>query len=190
MALGEFGPKDWFRVLKREVLMGLALGLTLGVIALFRGALTPDDTRGGPTTFKQPVHVVLPKDGLVKNERGDYILPKGTSLTSETTRDGTVRPKTGESPEIELRADDRMNVTFPAETQMRSAPVGRWQLGAVIALSVLGICLWGTIVGACLPLVFRKVGLDPAIASGPFVATFVDITGIAIFFSIAKVILL
>ena len=37
---------------------------------------------------------------------------------------------------------------------------------------------------------FRKFGLDPAIASGPFVATFVDVTGIAIFFLIAKAILL
>ena len=190
MALGEFGPKDWFRVLKREVLMGLALGLTLGVIALFRGALTPDDTRGGPTTFKQPIHVVMPKDGLTQNERGDYVLPKGTNLTSETKRDGTLRPPPNEKPEIEERPNGTISVTFPAETEMRSAPVGRWQLGAVIALSVLGICLWGTIVGACLPLVFRRVGLDPAIASGPFVATFVDITGIAIFFSIAKVILL
>jgi len=55
---------------------------------------------------------------------------------------------------------------------------------------VFGICLWGTLIGASLPLVFRKFGLDPAIASGPFVATFVDITGIAIFFLVAKAILL
>ena len=58
--------------------------------------------------------------------------------------------------------------------------MSRWRLGLVIALAVLGICIWGTMVGATLPLVFKKFGGDPAVASGPFVATFVDITGIAI----------
>jgi magnesium transporter len=63
----------------------------------------------------------------------------------------------------------------------------RWVLGAVIAQSVAAICLWGTLVGSALPLVFKRVGVDPGIASSPFVATFVDVTGIVIFFSIAKV---
>jgi len=60
----------------------------------------------------------------------------------------------------------------------------------VIAYSVAGICLWGTIVGSMLPFVFRAIGADPGIASSPFVATFVDVTGIIIYFSIAKVFLL
>jgi magnesium transporter len=38
--------------------------------------------------------------------------------------------------------------------------------------------------------VFKRFGIDPAIASSPFVATFVDVTGIVIYFSIAKVYLL
>jgi magnesium transporter len=42
------------------------------------------------------------------------------------------------------------------------------------------------LVGSLLPLVFRKLGFDPAFASSPFVATFVDVTGIVIYFSIAK----
>jgi magnesium transporter len=37
-----------------------------------------------------------------------------------------------------------------------------------------------------LPLLFRSVGLDPAFASSPFVATFVDVTGIAIYFNVAR----
>ena len=58
-----------------------------------------------------------------------------------------------------------------------------WQLAAVIAQAVTAICLWGTLVGSLLPLVFRRLGFDPAFASSPFVATFVDVTGIIIYFN-------
>ena len=40
-----------------------------------------------------------------------------------------------------------------------------------------------------LPFLLRRVGLDPASASAPFVATLVDVTGIVIYFSIASIIL-
>jgi magnesium transporter len=60
-------------------------------------------------------------------------------------------------------------------------------LALVIAQSVAVICLWGTIVGSMLPLIFKRLGFDPAYASTPFVATFVDVTGIIIYFSIASV---
>ena len=66
----------------------------------------------------------------------------------------------------------------------------RWLLALTIAESVAAICLWGTVVGAMLPLIFKRLGIDPGIASSPFVATFVDVTGIVIYFSIARVLLL
>jgi magnesium transporter len=66
----------------------------------------------------------------------------------------------------------------------------RWMLALVIAQAVMLICIWGTLVGSMLPLVFRRLGFDPAYASSPFVATFVDVTGIVIYFSIATVFLL
>jgi len=44
--------------------------------------------------------------------------------------------------------------------------------------------------GSMLPLIFRRLGVDPGIASSPFVATFVDVTGIIIYFSIATLFLL
>ena len=81
-------------------------------------------------------------------------------------------------------------VRFPAHTKLRQEPVNRWSLAQVIAIAVMGICLWGTIVGSMLPLVFKRMGVDPGIASSPFVATFVDVTGIVIYFSIAKIWLL
>jgi magnesium transporter len=45
------------------------------------------------------------------------------------------------------------------------------------------------VAGAALPLALRRVGLDPASASAPFVATFVDVTGIIIYFTVASLLL-
>jgi magnesium transporter len=115
LALGHVEPKDFWRVIRHEVLMGLALGLTLGAIAFLRASLTPAAVLGN--------------------------------------------------------AD-------------------RWMLAIVIAQSVAVICLWGTLVGSMLPLIFKRIGIDPGYASSPFVATFVDVTGIVIYFSIAKIFLL
>ncbi|MBN2580788.1 MAG: magnesium transporter [Pirellulales bacterium] len=112
LALGEVKIPDWFRVFLHELLMGLALGLTLGVIGFFRAAIT-------------------------------------------------------------------------TEKILNDSAVGRWELAAVISVSVASICLWGTLVGSLLPLLFKRMGIDPGIASTPFVATFVDLTGIFIYLSIA-----
>ena len=70
------------------------------------------------------------------------------------------------------------------------ASADRWRLALVIGQSVAVICLWGTLVGSILPLAFKRFGFDPGYASSPFVATFVDVTGIVIYFSVAKVWLL
>lgn len=116
MALGQISLADWWRVLKHELWMGIALGLTLGAIGFVRAALTPGDVLG--------------------------------------------------------------------------ENVDRWILALVISQAVTAICLWGTLVGSMLPLVFRRLGFDPGYASSPFVATFVDVTGIMIYFSIAQMWLL
>jgi magnesium transporter len=111
LALGEVDMRDWWRVLRHELAMGVALGVTLGAIGFVRAALTPQSVLGN--------------------------------------------------------AD-------------------RWALAIVISMSVASICLWGTLVGSMLPLVFKRIGFDPGYASSPFVATFVDVTGIVIYFSIAQ----
>jgi magnesium transporter len=58
-----------------------------------------------------------------------------------------------------------------------------------VAASVIGVVTWGTLAGSMLPFILRRVGLDPASASAPFVATLVDVTGIAIYFTMAAMIL-
>ena len=59
----------------------------------------------------------------------------------------------------------------------------------VVAFSVTGVVLFGTLAGAMLPFVLRRIGADPASASAPFVATLVDVTGLIIYFVMAKIFL-
>jgi len=62
-------------------------------------------------------------------------------------------------------------------------------LAATVALTMLAICLWSTAVGAVIPLVAERFGLDPAVLSAPLITTLVDATGLVIYFMIAKVVL-
>jgi magnesium transporter len=65
-----------------------------------------------------------------------------------------------------------------------------WLLVAItVAVSLVGVVLWGTLSGSLLPFVLRRLGFDPAASSAPFVATLVDVTGLVIYFSVALVVL-
>jgi magnesium transporter len=65
-----------------------------------------------------------------------------------------------------------------------------WALVMItVATSLVGIVTWGTLSGAMLPFILRKAKLDPASASAPFVATLVDVSGLIIYFSVAKVVM-
>ncbi len=62
-------------------------------------------------------------------------------------------------------------------------------VGLTVALALVGIVLWGSLAGSMLPLILKKLGLDPATSSAPFVATLVDVTGLIIYFSVALLVL-
>jgi magnesium transporter len=65
-----------------------------------------------------------------------------------------------------------------------------WGLVAVtVGIALVGIVLWGTLIGSVLPFILRRLGFDPAASSAPFVATLVDVTGLVIYFSVAMIIL-
>jgi magnesium transporter len=115
MALGEVALKDWWRVMRREVLSGLFLGSILGVIGFLRIVIwsTFTDMFGA--------HAVL--------------------------------------------------------------------VGFVVGTSLVGVVVLGTLSGSMLPFILRRVGLDPATSSAPFVATLVDVTGLLLYFSVATLIL-
>ncbi|MEO8199636.1 MAG: magnesium transporter [Gemmatimonadota bacterium] len=115
MALGEVRLRDWWRVVRREIPAGLALGVLLGCIGIVRIVLW---------------HSI----GGVYGEH--YML---VALT--------------------------------------------------VGFSLVGVVLFGSLAGSMLPFVFRRLGLDPASASAPFVATLVDVTGLIIYFTIASIVM-
>jgi magnesium transporter len=116
MAVKELGIKDWWYVMRREILSGFTLGTILGTIGFFR--------------------IVLWQNLHWFNYSDNYLLVAST-----------------------------------------------------VALSLVGIVLWGTLSGSMIPIVLKRVGIDPAASSAPFVATLVDVTGLIIYFSIAAILL-
>ena len=115
MALGEVKLRDWWKVVRREFFVGLALGVLLAVIGALR---------------------IIVWEELFNSYGEHYLL-----------------------------------------------------IVLVVALSLVGVVLWGVIAGSLLPFVLRLSRLDPASASAPFVATVVDVTGLVIYFSIAGIVL-
>lgn len=63
------------------------------------------------------------------------------------------------------------------------------QIGLVIGLTLLTVCTIAAAVGGCMPLLARAVRVDPAVFSNPFISTFVDATGLIVYFLIARAIL-
>ena len=115
IALGELRLRDWWMVLRRELLNGLSLGCLLGSIGFLRVVI-----------WAKVFHMYGPYYHL---------------------------------------------------------------LALTIGLTLVCVVLWGTISGAMLPFIVARVGQDPAVASAPFVATFVDVTAIIIYFQISKLLL-
>ena len=115
MALGEVRLRDWWRVMRREILSGLSLGAILGCIGFIRISIW----------------------ALLFHAYGPY-----------------------------------------------------WMLLALtVGLALVGIVLWGSLAGSMLPFLLRRLGIDPATSSAPFVATLVDVSGLIIYFTVAGFIL-
>lgn len=62
-------------------------------------------------------------------------------------------------------------------------------IALTVSLSLVGVVMWGSLMGSVLPFILRSLGFDPASASAPFVATLVDVTGLVIYFTVAAVVL-
>ena len=63
------------------------------------------------------------------------------------------------------------------------------RIALTIGTSLIGIVVWGTLMGSMLPLLLKRLGFDPAASSTPFVATLVDVTGLTIYFTMAYIFL-
>jgi magnesium transporter len=62
-------------------------------------------------------------------------------------------------------------------------------IGTAVSIAVIAICAWAATVAAALPLVLRRLGVDPAVVSAPLISTLVDGTGLIIYFEIARLVL-
>ena len=63
------------------------------------------------------------------------------------------------------------------------------EVAQVVALTIAAICVWSATVAAVLPLLLRRLRIDPAVVSAPLITTLVDGTGLVIDFTIAKCLL-
>jgi magnesium transporter len=63
------------------------------------------------------------------------------------------------------------------------------RVALTVGAALVGVVTFGSLAGSMLPFLLRRLGFDPAVASAPFVATLVDVTGLVIYFSVAFVIL-
>ena len=90
----------------------------------------------------------------------------------------------------ELRVGIALGVVMALVAFGRAALLGvGTDIGLVVSASILAICLWSATVAAALPLVLRRLRVDPAVVSAPLITTLVDGTGLIIYFEIARLVL-
>jgi magnesium transporter len=63
------------------------------------------------------------------------------------------------------------------------------EIGCTVACTILCIVIFGAVTGSLLPLLLKRIGLDPAMTSSPFVASLVDVAGIGIYAAMATLFL-
>jgi magnesium transporter len=63
------------------------------------------------------------------------------------------------------------------------------KIGMIVTIALISVIIIASLIGTFIPLILDKFGIDPALATGPFITTSNDICGILIYFSIAKLIL-
>jgi len=64
---------------------------------------------------------------------------------------------------------------------------GDYAFGVLLAISLIVIIINASLFGAIIPILFKKANVDPALATGPFVAAFNDVVGLLIYFSLLTI---
>ena len=62
-------------------------------------------------------------------------------------------------------------------------------IAIVVSVTLIVVCTLAAFVGSLLPLVARRVGVDPAVMSAPFITTLVDASGLIVYFLVARMVL-
>nr|WP_250124244.1 magnesium transporter [Chroococcidiopsis sp. CCMEE 29] len=66
---------------------------------------------------------------------------------------------------------------------------GNLAVAIAVGISLFAISVLASVSGSALPFLFRGLGLDPALMSAPFITTAVDVVGVFIYLSVARLIL-
>ncbi|HEY0188197.1 MAG TPA: magnesium transporter [Cellulomonas sp.] len=115
----------------------------------------------------------------------------GTQITTTLIRamaTGEVRLRdVGAVLRKELSTGAMIAVTMALAAWLRAWTLGVGpEVGATVAVSAAAIVLWTALVASVLPLVLRRLRVDPAVVSGPMISTIVDGTGLIIYFTVAR----
>ncbi|HUH53225.1 MAG TPA: magnesium transporter [Microbacteriaceae bacterium] len=89
----------------------------------------------------------------------------------------------------ELRAGFLLGLLLGGLGLLVTGLVYSFDIGLVIGLTLLAICTFAATIGGIMPLVAKMIKVDPAVFSNPFITTFVDATGLILYFLIAKAVL-
>lgn len=159
-------------------LLVLAVGATLTVTVLDRF----EDTLDSVVVLALFVPLLIGTGGNVGNQAATTIT-RALALGDVATRDVFKV----------LWREFRVGVTLGGSLGVLSVIlvglIYGWDVGAVIGLTMLTLCALAASVGGLMPLLAKKLGFDPAVFANPFIATFVDATGLVIYFLIAQTIL-
>ena len=191
LALRELRLRDWWRVFGRELRTGLALGLFLGVIGFCRiGAWqylsqVPHIGAFFQTHAAEDIGSI---PGGMKMVMGDAKLSAPVSVAAFTLPANTAIQKGMLLPESTVVPGD-VRTAQPTAEKMTAYGKYWMRIGMTVLVALVGVVTWGSLSGSMLPFILRKIGFDPATSSAPFVATLVDVTGLIIYFCVAKVIL-
>ena len=63
------------------------------------------------------------------------------------------------------------------------------RLAITVGLAIVSVVTFATVLGAVLPLIFKKLKLDPAVVSGPFIASVLDVVALLIYLEIARAVM-
>lgn len=191
LALRELRLRDWYRVFGREVRTGLALGIILGTLGFIRITTWQGlsqvpaigsffQTHGEQQYDKAP-------DGM-RVIAADHTLDSPLALPATTLPAGSLLHK-GTYVPLDLQLPRGVTVVDPAVHEPTAYGKHWFLVALTVFFALIGVVLWGSLAGSMLPFILRAIGFDPATSSAPFVATLVDVTGLIIYFVVAKIIL-
>lgn len=89
----------------------------------------------------------------------------------------------------EIRVGFFLGTTLGAIALLVVGPFFGWEIGFILGSSLLSIAVLAAFTGSLLPMLAKRIGIDPAVVSAPIISTLVDASGLIIYFCFAKLLL-